>query len=67
MSCVPRSQQFGPVSPGRPGRDTQNTDPAASENRFDGSSPRFINTPLSEPIQYGDVPLDRVWFLTSLS
>ena len=33
----------GPV-----GMDTQNTDPAASENRFDGSSPRFItpDTPL---------------------
>ena len=34
VSGVPRSQWFGPVSPSRPGRDTQNMTDPASENRF---------------------------------
>ena len=31
----------GIPGPGRPGRDTQNTQSCASENRFDGSSPLY--------------------------
>ena len=45
VSGVPLSQWFGPVSPGRSGRDTQNITDPASENRFGWFLTR-VGTPL---------------------
>ena len=66
VSGMPWSQWFGPVSPGRPGSDTQNMTDPASENRFGWFLTGVAWYSLVKLIHYGDVPLDRVYGLSPL-
>ena len=68
VSGVPRSQWFGPVSPGRPGRDgyPEHWSCCFWKSFWLVPHPGWYSL-MIWPLHHGNVPLDRVWFITSLS